>query len=415
MVHKKRKIIKAKFTSTPIKIFIGIIALLLIIVVPLSVYLGNQQTQLNSNAAASTTLSFSQSAIQVAAGSPISASITMNPGSNAVSLIQLVITYDSSMVTPNATTGFQPNATAFPTILDGPTYGNCNGNQCTMSISMSIGNNVTQAITQSTTIGTVNFQPVKEGTTQLFFDPTTQIFSIAAADQANENVLSSSTPTTITIGQASATTPTAFPLATTTPTQAQATTDTPTLTQAPTSLTPGASTTTTPTTSGTTTPTPTGGSSGSNGKICSQDTNKQCGYASSCSKNGEQCEYSAGCHNGQSNNNIYVCKNGKWTYDHWVSDGNCKFCSGNNTCGNDTTEQQKAKIESLREINETLKEIKFASYLPQNSTGKDKGGCVGSFDPNNPNKISNCNQSGTAASNIFQDAWNNFMKLFSGQ
>jgi hypothetical protein len=414
MAHKKRRIIKPKFVSTPIKIFVSIVAILLIIIVPLSVYLGNKQTQLNSNAAASTTLAFSQPAIQVAAGSPISTTITMNPGSNAVSLIQLVITYDSSMVTPNQTTGFQPNTTAFPTVLDGPTYGTCNGTQCTMSISLSIGNNVTQAITQATTIGTVNFQPVKEGTTQLFFDPTTQIFSIAAADQANENVLSTSTPTTITIGQASASTPTPFPFATITPTQGQSTTDTPTPSESATSITPGTSTTTTPTTAGNVTPTPTGRSSGSNGKICSQDSNKQCGYTSSCSKNGAQCEYSAGCHNGQSNNNIYVCKNGKWTYDHWVSDGNCKFCSGNNTCGNDSTEQQKAKIENLREINETLREIKY-NLIANTNGGKDNGGCVGSFDPNNPNKISNCNPSGTAAGNIFQDAWNNFMKLFGGQ
>ncbi|HSW97360.1 MAG TPA: hypothetical protein VLF89_06050 [Candidatus Saccharimonadales bacterium] len=412
MAHKKKKIIKVTFVSTPIKIFIGVISLLLIVVVPLSVYFGNQQAQLNSNAAASTTLAFSQSNVQVTTGSPISVDVTMNPGNNAVSLIQLVVTYDSSTITPNTTTGFQPNTTALPVVLDGPTYGTCNGNQCTMSISLSIGNNVTQAITTQTTVAKLNFLPVKDGTTQIAIDSTTQVFSIAAADQANENVLSTTTSSLITIGAGSGISPTALPQATLTPIVSQSPTISPSITSGTaTSLTPALSITAT---SGSATPTPPGGSSGSNGKMCSGDSNKQCGYTSSCSKNGAQCEYSAGCHNGQSNNNIYICKNGKWTYDHWVADGNCKFCSGNNTCGNDSTEQQKAKVESLRELNETLREIKYNVVANTNTGGKDNGGCVGSFDPNNPNNISNCNQSGTAASNVFQTAWNNITKFFGG-
>lgn len=410
MQHKKKKTFTSKLSSTPIKIFIGIIAIVLIIIVPLTVYYSNQQANLNSKAAASTTLAFSQSAIQANPGSPVSTSITMNPGSNAVSLIQLVLTYDSSMITPDPATGFQPNTNAFPTVLDGPTYGTCNGTLCTMSISLSIGNNVINAITQPTAIATLNFQAVKQGTTQIAIDPATQIYSIAPADQANENVLSSSTPTTITIGQGSGITATPFPSSTISPTEPPfGNSPTPT---APTSGTPGISTTGTQGI----TPTPTipGGGS-SNGKICSQDSNQQCGYASSCSKNGAQCEYSAGCHNGQSNNNVYVCKNGKWVYDHWVSDGNCKFCSGSNTCGNDSSQQQKEKSEKLREINEALKEIKFAAMLTQNGTGPDKGGCVGSFDPNNPTKISNCNQSTPQSNNFFQDLWNSLSKIFGGQ
>ncbi|HSW88036.1 MAG TPA: hypothetical protein VLG12_02635 [Candidatus Saccharimonadales bacterium] len=106
------------------------------------------------------------------------------------------------------------------------------------------------------------------------------------------------------------------------------------------------------------TPTPTTGNSngGGGGKICSSDNNKQCGYAPTCSSEGTHCEYSVGCHSGKSNNNVYTCKGGKWVYDRWVSDGSCKFCSGSNICGNDSSLKDREEAESEREKKEEDKE-----------------------------------------------------------
>lgn len=354
MTHKKKKGVKTSVLFSPIKIFICGIAILLIVIIPISIYYSNQQKQLNSNAAASTTLAFSQPNMQVATGTSISIPLTMNPGSNYVSLVQLVVTYDSSTITPDPTTGFQPNTAVFPTVLDGPTYGTCNGNQCTMSISLSVGNDSTKVITQQTTIATLNFHPVKDGTTQISIDPATQIFSIAPADQANENVLASTTPTVITIGQATNATITPFPqtnpTATTIPAQ-------PSLTTPPnTSVTQGQ---TSPTISGgASTPTPTG---------------------------------------------TLVCK----TRDHDadkdvdidVKKAHAQIDKIEATINKLVRQKSAAsdKKKALQDLQKSLDSVENSLLKTGKidiSSSSAQGGCVGSFDPNNPNAVSDCNQTG---------------------
>lgn len=62
--------------------------------------------------------------------------------------------------------------------------------------------------------------------------------------------------------------------------------------------------------------------------VCSSASNQACSYTSSCSgyANGTQCERLSSCSGTQSNNNVYLCNNGTWTYDHWVQNGTCNFC-----------------------------------------------------------------------------------------
>lgn len=63
--------------------------------------------------------------------------------------------------------------------------------------------------------------------------------------------------------------------------------------------------------------------------VCSSTTDKQCSYTDQCSQEGQLCEKNVTCGaNNKSSNNVYVCHNGKWTYNHWVEEGTCKFCSG---------------------------------------------------------------------------------------
>lgn len=200
---KSRKNFRAK-AQLRLLIFLGV--LLSVFVIPLvTVYVTKQKTSDRSNATASTTLTFTALTSQVPAGQNFSTDVNVNPGNNLVTFIKLVINYDSSVITA-ASNSAVPNTTAFPTTLDGPTN-TCTGTQCTLTIQLSIGPNPTNAIAQTTKVATINFQAVANGTTQVTFDNQTQVLSIAPSDLPSENVLSTTTPLTITVGNGSGITP----------------------------------------------------------------------------------------------------------------------------------------------------------------------------------------------------------------
>jgi hypothetical protein len=162
----------------------------------------------------------------------------MNPGSNQVSFVKLIINYDATKLATSAAgaticptkpqDALCPNVVAFPSILQGPIYG-----PGTISVTLSIGGSPQNIVQAATKIATLSFQALATtdpGTTQITIDSKQgQVLSIASTDQFNENVLSSVSPANITITAAVATpTPTAEPTATPTPTP------TPTPTAAPT-------------------------------------------------------------------------------------------------------------------------------------------------------------------------------------
>ncbi len=180
----------------------GIVAvLILLIAIPIAIRQSQKPTISRSNATASTRLSFSQINLQANTGDTISSDIMLDPGSNMVAFVSLVIDYDNTKVQP-ATNGLTPNSTAFPAVMQDAQYNICQGNQCKMTIALSVGSNPTSAITTPTKVATVNFTavaPTDQTGTQITFDNTTEILSIAAADAANENVLSTSTPLSVLI------------------------------------------------------------------------------------------------------------------------------------------------------------------------------------------------------------------------
>jgi hypothetical protein len=74
------------------------------------------------------------------------------------------------------------------------------------------------------------------------------------------------------------------------------------------------------------------------GAVCSSSSNKSCSYTDNCKgvANGSTCEKQVnGCGKSSSGNNVYICKNGKWVYSHWVKQGRgeCNFCGGSNNSG----------------------------------------------------------------------------------
>ena len=209
----------------------GFIAVLLV-VIPLTVYLVQQQQKTRSGAAPSTTLGFNPASKTVAVNDVVNLDVMMNPGTNQVSFVKLIINYDATKLATSAAgavicpqkpnDALCPNVVAFPSVLQGPVYG-----PGTISVTLSIGGSPQNIVQTATKIASLSFQaliPTDPATTQVTIDSQqSQVLSIASTDQFNENVLSSVSPANITITAAVATptptpTPTPVPTATPTPT-----------------------------------------------------------------------------------------------------------------------------------------------------------------------------------------------------
>jgi len=253
------------------KLFLIGFVFILLIGIPIAVYLVQQQTQPNSNAAQSTNLAFSPTSsstapIQSTVGASIPLNITVDPGKNLVSFVKLEIQYDPSVLATASANAFTANTNAFPSVLEGPIY-----SPGKIDVTLSVGPDPTKAIQQEVTAATVTFTALKDtpaGTpTIVTYTSNTQVLSIGPNDQASENVLSSATPATIQIGAATNVSPTPSisegtptPVISAVPTTAISPTEVPTATPelsaapSPTeepTATPGISGTPAPTNSGT--------------------------------------------------------------------------------------------------------------------------------------------------------------------
>ena len=215
---------------------------ILLIAIPLTIYLLQQQQETRSQAQAATTLTFMPPSTQIA---PLQKKIddifsidaTVDPSTNIVSFVRLEIQYDPTKLATASAQGvdaFTPNTIAFPSILEGPIY-----EEGKVAVTLSVGSDPTKAIQTTTKIGTITFKALEatETPTQVTYTLNTQVLSIGSSDQASENVLSTKTPAVIQIAGDSDTpqptpsetepslTPTATPSPTLTPSPSP--TDTP--------------------------------------------------------------------------------------------------------------------------------------------------------------------------------------------
>ena len=105
-----------------------IISTVLIIGLILTLFSVRQRQDDRSKAQASTTLSLSPSTtstspLVVTPNNQVVFDIMINPGTNAVSFVQLELLYDSLKFGPSGTTPiFQQNTTVLPATLEGPNY-----------------------------------------------------------------------------------------------------------------------------------------------------------------------------------------------------------------------------------------------------------------------------------------------------
>ena len=214
-----------------------IISTVLIIGLILTLFSVRQRQDDRSKAQASTTLSLSPSTtstspLVVTPNNQVVFDIMINPGTNAVSFVQLELLYDSLKFGPSGTTPiFQQNTTVLPATLEGPNY-----TSGRVTVSMSIGNDATKAITTPVKVGTLTFQTlaVTNTPTQITFGSLSKVLSVGSSDQSSENVLASTSPAFISILAPTPTlTPTPTPLPTATPTPTRTPTPLPTNTPTP--------------------------------------------------------------------------------------------------------------------------------------------------------------------------------------
>lgn len=199
------------------KFFLIGFVLLLLVGIPVSIYLVQQQQETRSRAEKSTNLSFQP---ESSVGSPITKSIgqtipldiMVDPGTNLVSFVKLEIQYDPDKLA-TAAGAFQVNSAVFPTILGGPVY-----QPGKIIVSMSVGTDPTKAIQTKVRAATLTLKAVQntvaDTPTLVTFSVNTLVTSLGPNDQASENVLSGSTPATIVVASGGSPQPTEPPVPT---------------------------------------------------------------------------------------------------------------------------------------------------------------------------------------------------------
>lgn len=195
-------------------LLLGFVVVLLV-VIPLTVYLVQQQQKLKAAATPATTIAFVPQTQAVNVGDTFFFDISLNPGTNQISFVKLTINYDATKLDLVPTVNYLsnncgthslcPNTAIFPSPpLQGPTE-----TSGSASVTLSVGPNTANIITQNqSSIARITFKAKAQTTTptQVSFagDPNTQALSIGSTDQFNENVISSSQPASVTIGQGGA-------------------------------------------------------------------------------------------------------------------------------------------------------------------------------------------------------------------
>ncbi len=193
-------------------LLIGFIIVLLI-AIPSVIYLVSQQQKTTKSSVPATSLSFTPGSQSVELGASTTFDINIDPGTNSVSFVKLLISYDATKLAIDGA-GFVPNPGVFSSVIQEPVYG-----PGTISVTLSIGANA-PPVTKPSKLGTLTLKsiaPTETVGTQLTFGNQTQVLSVGATDQFNENVLSTSSPATVNITQAVAS-PTPILILTPTPT-----------------------------------------------------------------------------------------------------------------------------------------------------------------------------------------------------
>ncbi|MGE5042469.1 MAG: PKD domain-containing protein [Candidatus Levyibacteriota bacterium] len=173
--------------------------LLLLAVIPITLYVVKRQTDMKSKAAPNTVISFNPNSASTTIGQNVSLDVMADPGQNLVSIVEMTIKVDPNIF---QIVSLDRNSAAFPGRLKGPTI----NNDGTVNLSVTTTNDVTKALQAKTKVATLvlKAKAATNGASQIRFSaaPATQAFSIAGADGATENVLSDMGTASVTVAGA---------------------------------------------------------------------------------------------------------------------------------------------------------------------------------------------------------------------
>lgn len=193
------------------KFFLIGFVLMLLVGIPVTVYLVQQQQELRSRAAPNTSLSFlpessNNDPITASVDQEIPLDIMIDPGTNLVTFITLEIHYDPDKLTTASENAFVPNPAVLPTVSAGPIY-----TPGKVVVTLSAGNDETTAVETVKRAGTLTLRAIQNTPpdipTQVSFSTVgTIVTSLGSSDQSNENVYNAggSEPAIIVIADANA-------------------------------------------------------------------------------------------------------------------------------------------------------------------------------------------------------------------
>ena len=203
------------FLSGKKLLLVGFIVVLLV-AIPVTVYLVQQQQKIKSSAEAATTLSLLPLTQTAKIGETTTFEIWIDPASiNQVQSVKVVLTYDSTkLATTDGSFTVLPwpaaDGTTFtPSVLLGPDY-----TPGIITTLMTIGGSPQNVITTRTKIATVSFKTIAKTDgvpTQIAFGDATQILSqggTTGTDEGGANVKSGASPGSVTITDEEIITPT---------------------------------------------------------------------------------------------------------------------------------------------------------------------------------------------------------------
>jgi len=184
-------------------IFLGGFILLALIILPITLYYSQKQVSTKSNAEKTVDLSYqssvssTNSTVEIPAGSTFSLDVYVDPGANSVSLVKLDMTYDPTKF--ELAGGFIPNQSVFPQVVEGPVSSNGS-----ITATLSIGSNLANAIKTKTKVGTLELKALdndSSSTSSIGFASDSQALSVSNNSSYDENVIANTTPVTIQINK----------------------------------------------------------------------------------------------------------------------------------------------------------------------------------------------------------------------
>ncbi|MBA3724455.1 MAG: VWA domain-containing protein, partial [Candidatus Levybacteria bacterium] len=174
-----------------------------LIVLPVTIFLFQQQQVTRSQADKTVILSYeptstSTAPLQIPAGSTFTLDVYVDPGPSAVSYIKAEMLYDATRF--ELAGGFIPNQAVFSQVVEGPapTAGK-------VIVTLSIGSDPTKAITSKTKVGTLTLRTLNSvpanGTSLVSFGSSSQVLAVSSNTSFNENVIASTIPATVKFNQ----------------------------------------------------------------------------------------------------------------------------------------------------------------------------------------------------------------------